>query len=140
MKRTGIISAIKTLVEANSFSFAKGFIYRINEYTGAYPVFMLTPIRLQDRKKDGSGSKSVYLCEAYIFTKNEATTEDGKETIWEAQEALATKVFNGLDALSRTTSDIMEVYGLSCDPDEFQIDQRGSISMKVSFNLKVYDC
>ncbi|MFA6335571.1 MAG: hypothetical protein WCX48_08465 [Bacteroidales bacterium] len=140
MKRSGIVTAIKTLVEANSYSFNQGFIYRINEYTGTYPVWMLTPIRLQDRKRDGSGSKSVYLCEAYIFTKNEATTETGKETIWEAQETLASKVFNGLDTLSRTTSDIMEVSGLSCEPDEFQIDQRGSISMKVSFTIKVYDC
>jgi hypothetical protein len=140
MKRSGIVSAIKTLVEANSYSFNQGFIYRINGYTGDYPVWMLTPVRLQDRKKDGSGLKSVYLCESYIFTKNEATTETGKETIWEAQEALASKVFNGLDALSRTTSDIMEVYGMACDPDEFQIDQRGSISMKVSFTIKVYDC
>lgn len=137
MKRSELVATIKSLI---SIDFFHSFVYRINEYKGGYPVWLLTPPKMVSKQKRGKEYVTEYHCESFLFEKNNQSSEDEKELIWQGQEDLATAVYSALDDLSRSDSDIKSVSNLICEPDEFQIDQRGSISTRVVFNVQIYHC
>ena len=139
MKRSGLVTAIKTLATnityatGVKYSFEHGFIYRINEYEGDYPMIWLNPPVLIGRNK--SRKEFTYKVTMFAFVQSNNFTEDQKEAEWEKMEAALLSVF---DVLPDNTN-IVNATDFTCDPDEFT-EQRGSVSVMCTFNVITYDC
>ena len=137
MKRKALLQTIETEV-TKVYNFSHSFVYKINEYRGAYPLWLQFP--LQPISYDSVKKNTTYKVEAILFVKNEDFSEDEKEEQWENMEGVAKTVYKALDALARTSGDIVKVSGFTAEVDEFAVDTRGSVSLRVKFDVEVYEC
>ena len=140
MKRSGLVSAIKTLATnityatGIKYSFDHGFIYRINEYEGDYPLIWCNPPVLTERNK--AEKRYTYKVTLFLFVAHDEFTEDEKETEWEKMETAALSIYEALP----DNANIINATDFACDPDEFAVDSRGSVSVMCTFNVITYDC
>lgn len=138
MKRSGLVTAIKTLSNITyatgvNYAFNHGFIYRINEYEGDYPLIWLNPPVLVGRNK--SRKEYTYKVTMFAFVQSDDFTEDEKETEWEKMETALLTIYHSLP----DDANIVNATDFNCEPDEFT-EQRGSVSVMCTFNVTTYDC
>jgi hypothetical protein len=137
MNRSGLIARFKELSELSGYSFAYGFLYRINEYPGTYPLVWLCPFDLVKRKKSGNAKNITFKVTMYLLVQSDDFTEYEKVSNWDKMENDAQVIF---DSLFTATNDIQGFDDFTSEVDEFAVSNRGSISVKITANVIIYDC
>lgn len=139
------MTLLKTLTEAQkinneNINFNPGFLYRINEYRGLYPVLMCEPLKLINSVSDGKGKTNTYKVNMFLFVRlTKDDSEDDKTVLFEKMDDFCIALIAGLRS-SLSTTGLQSFYDFAFDSDEYAFDTRGSLCTTINMTLDVYDC
>ena len=131
MNRKDLVQRIQEL--KGNYSFVNGFIYRINEYDGDYPLLWCVPPVFQSRTGDNKSFKVTL----YAFDEINEETEIEKEQVWSNQEDYLLTI---ADTIQQLGNDVINVRVESLEVDEYAISNRGTLSSVIVLSIDIYDC
>ena len=134
MKRTQLISALRSAIEQVGYNFYSGFDYTISRTVKAYPAGWLNPVRITTVKGREQG-RIVYQITLRLMelAPRDATSHD---EIWGVQESDALEIARLL-AEADVVTDVADV---KCTPAQFSLTNHGELSMTLDMNVGVLLC
>lgn len=135
MLRETITKALKEAAQINGYGFYAGFDYRINDEHIIFPAAWTIPIQITkiEGRKEGYVT---YKVTTHLMQTERKITEEKKEILWAKMEKDAIKIIDCI----RPKSTIFNIENITMEPAEFKLSKNGEISLKTTFDVKIYFC
>lgn len=129
MTRDSLTTLIRQTVREAGFSFENGFPYRIARTNFSFPILWMEPPQLIGMEGREEGRKT-YRIVLYLMAADKKYDETQKEARWAELETVTQTLLKKLGA----QWPIWHIDRIRCTPAEFDLSNRGEISLKVEFD------
>lgn len=131
MLRTRLLSLIKQEADQSGYDFRNGFLYRITRNNLQFPALWMEPPSLTEVVGRQEGM-IVYHVKLHLIVSGKKCDESEKEQQWELLEKQVLQWTQNLI----THDDVFSIDNLRCTPSEFDLTNRGEISLQTEFDIR----
>ncbi len=132
MFRTEILGLFREAASEAGLHFQHGFPYRMSRANLPLPALWLEPLVLREIEGRDEGTLC-YRLSMYLMCADRKYDEAQKEEQWGALERTALEMIRAI-VLKKT---LLQISNVSCTPAEFTLTNRGELSIKCEFDLRI---
>lgn len=127
-----LIGTINKAAEACGYKFHTGMEYRINSELKQLPAVWMTPPKLTEKNGRKEGIKK-YQIKLFLIEKCDEKNIYKKDEVWDKLEGK----FDQIIEIITVQDEIRAVKDIKIKPQEFELTNRGEISIEASFSVLV---